>query len=165
MTAPAVRRLAELRMADTPEVGGKAAQLGELIAAAAQVPDGFVLTVAAGHMPAGERSAALQAGLADLGNGPFAVRSSGIAEDGARRSFAGMYETVLDVMRNAVPDAADRVLASSQAVRAKAYGTASNDDMAVIVQRMVAPAAAGVEPPPGEPTPQTASTTLSGCRS
>jgi pyruvate,water dikinase len=144
MIAPAVRRLGDLRRADAAEVGGKAAQLGELIAAGARVPDGLVLTVAAGQMSADERGSLLQAGVAHLGSGPFAVRSSGIAEDGAERSFAGMYETVLNVSADGLPAAADRVLASAQAARAKAYGPAVNGHMAVIVQRMVAPAAAGV---------------------
>ncbi|MGH2385036.1 MAG: PEP/pyruvate-binding domain-containing protein [Candidatus Limnocylindria bacterium] len=144
MTAPAVRRLRDLRKADAAEVGGKAAQLGELIAAGARVPDGLVLTVAAGGMSADERGSLLQAGVADLGSGPFAVRSSGIAEDGAERSFAGMYETVLDVSADELPAATDRVLASAQAARATAYASAVNGHMTVIVQRMVAPAAAGV---------------------
>jgi rifampicin phosphotransferase len=144
MSAPAVRRLEDLRKADAAEVGGKAAQLGELIATGARVPNGLVLTVAVGGMSTDERGSLLQAGVADLGSGPFAVRSSGIAEDGAERSFAGMYETVLDVSADGLPAAADRVLASAQAARAKAYGPAANDYMGVIVQRMVAPAAAGV---------------------
>ena len=99
--------------------GGKAAQLGELIAAGTRVPDGLVLTVAAGELSADERGSLLRAGVADLGSGPFAVRSSGIAEDGAERSFAGMYETVLDVSADGLSAAADRVLASAQAARAK----------------------------------------------
>ncbi len=144
MTAAPAQRLRDIRLTDAAEVGGKAAQLGELIVAGGRVPDGFVLTVAAGGMSAVERNAVLDAGLADLGNGPFAVRSSGIAEDGAERSFAGMYETVLDVTRDGLTEAVDRVLVSSQAARAKAYGTDANGEMAVIVQRMVVPAAAGV---------------------
>jgi phosphohistidine swiveling domain-containing protein len=144
MSAPAVRRLGGLRKADAAEVGGKAAQLGELIAAGAHVPDGLVLTVAVGGMSADQRGSLLRAGVADLGSGPFAVRSSGIAEDGAERSFAGMYETVLDVSADGLPAAADRVLASAHASRAKAYGSTADGEMAVIVQRMVAPAAAGV---------------------
>lgn len=144
MSAFPVRRLRDVRSADTAQVGGKAAQLGELIAAGARVPDGLVLTVAAGGMPADERSSVLQAGVADLGSGPFAVRSSGIAEDGPGRSFAGMYETVLDVPADELRAATDRVLASGQAARAIAYGSAANGHLAVIVQRMVASAAAGV---------------------
>jgi rifampicin phosphotransferase len=144
MSAPAVRRLRDLRIADAAEVGGKAAQLGELIAAGARVPDGLVLTIAAGRLAADERGDVLQSSVADLGAGPFAVRSSGIAEDGTERSYAGMYETVLDVSADGLPAAADRVLASAQAARAQAYGPAADGHMAVIVQRMVAPAAAGV---------------------
>ena len=89
MSAPAVRRLGDVRKADAAEVGGKAAQLGERIAAGARVPDGLVLTVAAGGMSADERGSLLQAGVADLGSGPFVVRSSGIAEDGAERFGQG----------------------------------------------------------------------------
>jgi pyruvate,water dikinase len=144
MSAPPVRHLRDLRKADASEVGGKAAQLGELIAAGARVPDGLVLTVAAGGLSADERGSLLQANVADLGNGPFAVRSSGIAEDGAERSFAGMYETVLNVSADALPAAAEHVLASAHAARVKAYGHAANGHMAVIVQRMLVPAAAGV---------------------
>jgi pyruvate,water dikinase len=55
-----------------------------------------------------------------------------------------MCETVLDVPADGVPAATDRVLASAQAARATAYGLAASGHMAVIVQRMVAPAAAGV---------------------
>ncbi len=144
MSPAAVRRLREVRRADLPEIGGKAAQLGELIAAGGHVPDGVVLTVGAGDISSDERRSLIQTGTADLGSGPFAVRSSGIAEDGAERSFAGMYETVLNVPADGLPAAADSVLASSHASRANAYGPAANGRMAVIVQRMVAPAVAGV---------------------
>jgi pyruvate,water dikinase len=144
MTATEVRRLCDLRMADAAQVGGKAARLGELIAGGAQVPDGVALTVTAAGMRPDERDAVLRAGLADLGGGPFAVRSSGVSEDGAERSFAGMYESVLDVPADEVPAAAERVLASANAARAAAYGSAADGQMAVIVQRMVAATAAGV---------------------
>ena len=39
-------------MTDAPEVGGKAASLGELLAAGVRVPDGVVLTVAAATLAA-----------------------------------------------------------------------------------------------------------------
>lgn len=144
MTSSAVRRLRDVRHADAAQVGGKAAQLGELITAGARVPDGLVLTLAAGEMTADGGSAALQDGAAALGPGPFAVRSSAIAEDGTERSFAGMYETVLNVSIEDVPAAVARVRASGQAARARAYGPGSDDGMAVIIQRMVAPTSAGV---------------------
>jgi pyruvate,water dikinase len=131
-------------MSDTAEVGGKAAGLGELLAAGVRVPDGMVLTVGAAELGADERDSLLRDSARNLGGGRFAVRSSGIAEDGAERSFAGMYETVLDVSADGLLAAADRVLASAHASQVKAYGPAANGHMAVIVQRMVAPAAAGV---------------------
>ena len=144
MSAAAVRRLRDVRMADVAEVGGKAASLGELLAAGVRVPDGVVVTAAAGAMDADERRWLLGAESLDLGAGPFAVRSSGISEDGIERSYAGMYESVLNVAVDDLRAAAERCLASGHAERAAEYGAAGNGRMAVIIQRMVAPAAAGV---------------------
>ena len=45
--SPLVRDLGELRAADLPSVGGKAANLGELISAGQPVPGGFCVTTAA----------------------------------------------------------------------------------------------------------------------
>ena len=139
-----VHQLRDVRMRDAADVGGKAAGIGELFAAGARVPDGVVLATGLADLSPEERHALLATAAEKLGSGPFAVRSSGVAEDGADRSFAGMFETVLDVPADAVPAAADRVLASAEAVRATAYGAADGAGLAVIVQRMVSPAAAGV---------------------
>jgi phosphohistidine swiveling domain-containing protein len=144
MSTATVRRLRDLRMTDVAEVGGKAAGLGELFADGVRVPDGVVLTAEAAELSSDQRRALLDAGMAELGEGPFAVRSSGIAEDGAALSYAGMYESVLNVAAPDVPAAADRSLASAHTAHAGAYGTNGVDRMAVIVQRMVTPAAAGV---------------------
>ncbi|MDQ2934560.1 MAG: PEP-utilizing enzyme [Chloroflexota bacterium] len=139
-----IRRLADVRMADLAEVGGKAASLGELLAAGVRVPDGVVLTAGVGDMTEDERGTLVRAGGEELGIGPFAVRSSGIAEDGAERSYAGMYETMLDVSTDELTAAVERCLASAREARAAEYEPASTPGMAVIIQRMVAPAAAGV---------------------
>ncbi|MBA2633691.1 MAG: hypothetical protein H0U86_11965, partial [Chloroflexi bacterium] len=144
MSSTAVRPLRDVRMSDLAEVGGKAASLGELLAAGVHVPDGVVLTAAAAGMTSEERRWLLGAGAWDLGTGPFAVRSSGIAEDGADQSFAGIYESVLDVSADAIPDAVDRCLASAGAARVAEYESTGDGRMAVIIQRMVTPAAAGV---------------------
>ena len=146
MSAPALRRLRDVRLADAPEVGGKAANLGELLAAGIRVPDGMVLAAGAADLTEDDRRSLLGAALADLGSGPFAVRSSGIAEDGTDRSHAGIYESVLDVSADDVPAATDRVLASARTARVAGYRLADDGDsrMAVIVQRLVRPAAAGV---------------------
>ncbi|TMB82758.1 MAG: pyruvate, water dikinase, partial [Chloroflexi bacterium] len=139
-----IRRLADLRMADVAEVGGKAANLGELIAAGVRVPDGVVLTAGGDHVTADERRSLLLDGAHDLGPGPFAVRSSGISEDGSVRSFAGMFESVLNVSEEELPSGVERTLSSSQTSRAAEYQPGARSQMAVIIQRMVAPAAAGV---------------------
>jgi pyruvate,water dikinase len=143
MTPDGIRHLAEVRMADVAEVGGKAAGLGELFAMDARVPEGVVLPGSA-SLPAEERRRLLAVAAEGLGTGPFAVRSSGIAEDGADRSFAGMFETVLSVPSEELPAAADRVLASADAARVGAYGATDSARLAVIVQRMVSAVAAGV---------------------
>jgi phosphohistidine swiveling domain-containing protein len=143
MTASVIRRLRDVRMADVPEVGGKAANLGELFAAGVRVPDGLVLTARAAGLTPDDRRSVVSAGAGDLGSGPFAVRSSGISEDGAQHSYAGMFETVLDVAGDDLPAAIDHVLDSARGPRAAEYRSAGGE-MAVIVQRMVKPVAAGV---------------------
>jgi pyruvate,water dikinase len=140
----AIRRLTDVRMADVAEVGGKAASLGELLAAGVRVPDGVVLTAGAADMTVEDRGSLLRDAALDLGAGPFAVRSSGISEDGVDHSYAGMYESVLNVTVDEIPAATERCLASAETARAAEYQPATNGRMAVIIQRMVEPAAAGV---------------------
>ena len=144
MSATAIRRLRDVRLADAPEVGGKAASLGELLAGGVRVPDGVVLTAgaASGTPEAGRWE--IGAAAWDLGSGPFAVRSSGVSEDGVDRSFAGMYETVLEVAPDDLGGAVERCLASARGTRVAEYDGAAHGRMAVIIQRMVKPVAAGV---------------------
>ncbi|HEX6655696.1 MAG TPA: PEP/pyruvate-binding domain-containing protein [Candidatus Limnocylindria bacterium] len=137
MTGASIRSLRDVRLSDAAEVGGKAAGLGELFADGANVPDGVVLTGTGGSVGLVER-------IASLGDGPFAVRSSGIAEDGADRSFAGLFASELNVPVQEVGAAAHRILASAGSARVGTYSPDEAGGMAVIVQRMVAPAAAGV---------------------
>jgi pyruvate,water dikinase len=107
------------------------------------VPEGLVLAADAADLPAADRRSLVEAAAAELGPGPFAVRSSGISEDGREHSFAGLYETVLDVGKDGLGAATDRVLASAATGRVAAYENGAGG-MAVLVQRMVAPVAAGV---------------------
>jgi pyruvate,water dikinase len=139
-----VRRLSEVRLTDAAEVGGKAASLGELMADGVKVPDGVVLVADGANLPSEERGALLRDALAGLDGGPFAVRSSGVTEDGADHSFAGIYESILGVTPDKVPEAVERCLASAGAARVDTYDATSDGRLAVIVQRMLAPAAAGV---------------------
>jgi hypothetical protein len=91
-----------------------------------------------GHRAARRRTdCLLQRVSEELGGGPFAVRSSGVTEDGVDHSFAGMYESVLGVPWDGLDAAVDRVLASAGAARVAAYGAQGAGGMAVIVQHMV----------------------------
>jgi pyruvate,water dikinase len=137
-------------------VGGKAHHLAQLLAAGFPVPEGVVVTTsalarqaqgAATGFPDDLRST-LERAVARLG-WPVAVRSSGVAEDLADASYAGLYETVLDVAdTDALVDAVLRCRASASAARVRNYRPAHDGGagagMAVLVQRMVAADAAGV---------------------
>lgn len=131
--------LLSLDSATDPAVcGHKAATLASLRKLGFDVPDGFVI-------PAGVRASRdeIEAGLARLGDGAVAVRSSGLAEDLAEASFAGQYDTLLNVRGpDAVLEAAASVVSSGNG-RAAAYGQTARP-MAVLVQRMIVPDAAGV---------------------
>ncbi|QVQ52605.1 pyruvate, water dikinase [Spiractinospora alimapuensis] len=140
--------LAEARASMLDLVGGKAARLGEMIRAGERVPDGFCLTTEPfrrGEIP----REALRAAYARLGEDtPVAVRSSATAEDLPEASFAGQQDTLLDVVGvEALLDAVQRCWDSLTGERAVAYRRAHTIDdaaMAVVVQRMVRPRAAGV---------------------
>ncbi|WP_047870358.1 PEP/pyruvate-binding domain-containing protein [Nocardiopsis sp. RV163] len=133
----------------TDLVGGKAAGLAGAIAAGERVPPGFCVTTEAhrsGRLPEAEVTAAYGA----LGGGRVAVRSSATAEDLPDASFAGQQDTYLDVEgADDLLTAVRRCWDSLWTDRAVAYrrDRGIGDDgvhMAVVVQRMVEPRAAGV---------------------
>src|SRR4051794_38573526 len=88
------------------QVGGKAAVLGGLAAQGWPVPPGFVVTADALADPDLEGVLAEAAGR--CGGDRFAVRSSGVAEDLPEASYAGLYETFLDVGVGGLADAVRR---------------------------------------------------------
>ncbi|HEX8430484.1 MAG TPA: PEP/pyruvate-binding domain-containing protein, partial [Longimicrobium sp.] len=156
------------------EIGGKAYNLARLARIVPAVPFFFVMRAGAlsellgGHaLPeTGEdaermRERAMAAPLPDavrevirgalevLGYGPMAVRSSAAGEDGERSSFAGQFETVLGVQpdEDEIWRAVTRVWASLFNPRAEAYRRERGEGagaMAVVVQRLAEPVAAGV---------------------
>jgi pyruvate,water dikinase len=140
---------------DVEVVGGKASSLFHLIALGARVPPFFVLTAEAfrahpDKMLSIETRQHVLAALGELGrDGHFAVRSSGIAEDSADNSFAGVFDTILDVEGDeSVIRAIEECWGSHGSGRAEAYrshrGVERDEAMAVIVQRMVAARWSGV---------------------
>lgn len=130
---------------DRTALGGKAAVLAELLAAGFPVPTGFVVTAAALDDPALDTQLASMA--CRMRGDRFAVRSSGAAEDLSDASYAGLYETYLDVPSTRLGDAVRRCFAAAGSERVTAYhdrhggGAAA---MAVLVQIMVDPVCAGV---------------------
>ena len=126
--------------------GSKAAVLATLVQAGFPVPDGCVLTLEA-FSQAELLEAALRAVSSRFEGVKVAVRSSGLAEDLPDASFAGLYETVLDVSGlDGITAAVDRCRASASAARVSGYraGAGERGDLAVLVQRLVLPSVAGV---------------------
>jgi pyruvate,water dikinase len=143
MSAPTILTLDNL--GDAP-VGGKAEGLAKLIRLGLPVPRAFVIVGATpGNLPED-----LADRYAQLGGTAVAVRSSALGEDSADASFAGQYETVLDVTGiDALRAAIDTCLASLHNNRAAAYRQQSapadaESRMSVVVQAMVPAASAGV---------------------
>src|SRR6187549_3700126 len=103
---------------DAGTCGHKAATLALLRNLGFDVPDGFVI-------PAGVKTSRdeIATALARLGDGPVAVRSSGLAEDLPDASFAGQYDTLLNVRgADAVLDAAAACVKSAHDGRIESYG-------------------------------------------
>ncbi len=143
MTAAQILTLDAL--GDTP-VGGKAAGLAKLTQLGLRVPPAFVIVGATpGNLPED-----LETHYRRLGGGPVAVRSSALGEDSAEASFAGQYETVLDVVGiDPLREAIDVCLASLHNRRASAYrrqttAEYAESQMSVVVQNMVPAHTAGV---------------------
>ncbi len=141
--------------------GKKAARLGELIEAGYNVPDGFVFTSKITNrtrkhpdkplLTRSENKRLTQL-WKKLGTQVVAVRSSGANEDGADSSFAGVYESILNVDRKGLNDAVKEVYQSLCSERSAAYTQNSADNDAVVeldqggvvVQKMVPAEYAGV---------------------
>lgn len=133
-----------LRKISGQQVGGKAKGLTELMHLGLNVPDGFVVTGASkGHLPS-----ELPEFYKLLKNQTVAVRSSAMGEDAADASFAGQYDTLLNVDGlTALESAIESCLGSLSSQRAGAYRAdqaKAEDSMAVVVQEMVDARAAGV---------------------
>ena len=198
-TSELVLALDHVGREDVERVGGKGANLGEMLQAGLPIPGGFVLTVRAfdrfmqangfdaanakdlasldvddsaalersasalrdrvysGTIPADVRDAvasayaALAAPSADDGSSqPFvAVRSSATAEDNAQFSFAGMFESYLDVHGlDALLDRVRSCWSSTFGARVLFYrikrGLPARMPVAVVVQRMVNATKSGV---------------------
>ena len=124
--------------------GGKARGLKQLMDWQLPCPDGFVILDANTTVP----EQPLEEFYRQLGEGKVAVRSSALGEDGEHASFAGQYETLLNVQGlDQLRSAIEQCAASLHSDRADAYQHEQHiapANMCVVVQRMVDAAIAGV---------------------
>ena len=134
----------------TKHFGSKAANLGKLMFNGYRVPNGVVVAPdeeLANHIG---MDAALD-WLTDAGfnvyesENKFAVRSSGLAEDGEDSSFAGQHDTYLNV--DAMDVLEHVIMCRESAEKARPYREARGEEdkgIAVLVQMMVPAVVAGV---------------------
>ena len=126
--------------------GGKAHGLKTLLDLGMQVPDAFVLI----HPQVETLDDELvRKHLSILGDGPKAVRSSAVSEDGNTASFAGQFETYLDLNTfDEIKAAIVKCIEAADADRVKSYSgnLISDADLriSVILQNMVDARVAGV---------------------
>lgn len=137
------------------QAGGKGRVLARLSQAGYPIPDGFII------LPGAFVQDDLRAGaweevkkqltrLRASRQITFAVRSSALQEDSAQASFAGEFESVLDVCSDEeVRAALQTVLQSRHSARVHSYSRAQGIEdaehpIAVIIQKLVRPDYAGV---------------------
>lgn len=131
---------------DGHPVGGKAKGLGILNDLGFRVPEAVVFL----H-PAPEEIGdhILEQHLTLLGPGPKAVRSSAVSEDGLNASFAGQFESYLNLgtlgdVRKAITDCIEAAGSSRVQIYSDRILTGADLRISVILQNMVDAAVAGV---------------------
>ena len=130
--------------------GGKAEALHRLLQNRAPVPEGYA--IAAEAFVQGALCPEAEAELAALTNRlpqnqHYAVRSSAAGEDGPEDSFAGAYDTVLNIAAEKIPDAVRAVAASGNNARSAIYAQSrgtKQGGIGIVIQRFVSPDYAGV---------------------
>lgn len=125
--------------------GGKAEGLARLMAMGLAVPPGFAVFNASEDQLPDDLQQRYQA----MGSPVVAVRSSAIGEDSADASFAGQYETLLNVQgTQALEHAIRQCVSSAHSLHASAYkdekSGLTSTPMVVVVQQQVDALCAGV---------------------
>lgn len=140
---------------DAPLAGGKGRALAELTQAGFPVPDGCILLTRAfvGDEITPEAWELTRAQIRQIRRGKdtaFAVRSSALSEDSAQASFAGEFDSILNVSSDEeIRSAIYAVRQSRHNERVLSYTQSqglegATQDVAVVIQRMVHPDYAGV---------------------
>lgn len=136
-----VKLLSALKPEDISQAGNKAYSLSELINLGLPVPEGLVVLVPTVkellNSSLSEKDTVLLAhAIEQLPSNTVAVRSSSLVEDSSGVSFAGHFQTFLDIPKN---EALEKIVACG-----KAIPDGHTSDMAVIVQSMIDGECAGV---------------------
>ena len=156
-----VKSFNELTTEQQSHAGGKGGSLARMFQAGYPVPDGFVILPTAfaddeltpGCTLSAEAWTQVQMHLNQIreadSQAAFAVRSSAMSEDSAQASFAGEFETVLNVRTDdEIRQAIHMVYHSRQNERVQAYsqakGLSTAHEIAVIVQQLVRADSSGV---------------------
>ncbi len=132
MTAPAIRWIEDLSLQDADTVGGKAANLGELLRAKFPVPAGFVITADAYLGVMGDAGVRSQLLACVQSSHPLDYESLLAASNEARQIITGVG--IPDVLRQMIIDAVkqltidrDRTTPISVVVRSSAIGEDAGD--------------------------------------
>lgn len=132
---------------DPAQVGGKAFNLAFMYSHGLPVPRAIVIPY---YVETSEQQFAELLFAHSLFNHPlalYAVRSSGVGEDSKNNSYAGMFDTFLNVPSNEVIPRINDVRKSVLSLRGKQYSTHRGiaiNNMSVVVQEMVDAQYAGV---------------------
>ncbi|MEX2446014.1 MAG: PEP/pyruvate-binding domain-containing protein [Dehalococcoidia bacterium] len=131
---------------DPSRCGTKAATLAQLRRLEVAVPPGVILPIdVLVSVDAHTLAEAVFVASRRWGGGPLAVRSSAVGEDGRTASFAGLFTTVLGAEGVAeIELAIRRCLDAAAAAPVQAYRGGRPPQMAILVQPLLAPIAAGV---------------------
>lgn len=129
--------------------GNKSLRLSALKRAGFNVPDGVVITQTAiakfQAMTVAQQESFAELIWHSIGERPCAVRSSTSAEDGADESYAGVFDSALDVERGDMKAALTAVIQSFSAHRVGHYQqSGTTGDANILVQQMVDAEFAGV---------------------
>lgn len=144
-----IRFLNTISLDDTPLCGGKGSSLGELTRMGVAVPKGFVITteISPANLRAHEKGICVA--FDALKATHVAVRSSATKEDSHDSSFAGQFDTFLNVDRRHLIAKIKACYASLHSDRITSYCKSQKIPLdsikvAIVVQKMVQSEVAGV---------------------
>lgn len=125
------------------ELGGKGAALAKLHHHGFHIPPWFAIAAGTSW-----KDQELHDALDQIGPGPFAVRSSGTMEDGSEHSFAGQFDSFLNVTSADIPARIQDVRNSANSDAILSYCKENQLPAptcpTVLIQRMINPQSAGV---------------------